>query len=257
MNDYICPECGATGRSARCPECGARRRIASATPADPSPLLRGLLVFCAVAFVGLVLLVGAATVWVLARKAPAPDPAPVGVAGPVDLDNAPEPVKAPPPEPEPKWTDAGRHSVAVGEVQIGISKVALDFVPLRGILGDADRSQGRELMVHVWVKNVSATRKLDFQGWNRTLSARQHRALLTDNFGNTYKRVEFGLGTSVLGAEEEASIHPGKHVTAVLVFEAPVQNTTYLRLELDPSAVGDRGSPVRFHIPGSMIQRTK
>jgi hypothetical protein len=228
-------------------------------PADPNPLLPGLLVFCAVAFVGLVLLVGAATLWVvLPRKGLGPAPVdPVPVALPVDREPAPEPVKAPPPEPEPKWTDSSRHSVAVGDVHLGISKVALDFVPLRGIIGDADRSQDRELMVHVWVKNVSATRKIDFQGWNRSLSARQHRALLTDNFGNTYKRVDFGLGTSVLGAEEEASIHPGKHVTAVLVFEAPLQNTTYLRLELDPSAFGDRGSPVRFHIPGSMIQRTK
>jgi hypothetical protein len=51
-----------------------------------------------------------------------------------------------------------------------------------------------------------------------------------------------------------ASVHPGKSVEDVVVFEEPVARAEYLRLELPASAFGGTGK-LRFQIPKSMIER--
>jgi hypothetical protein len=82
----------------------------------------------------------------------------------------------------------------------------------------------------------------------------RHVPRLTDNLGNRYKRITFGLGTTVVGRVNQESIHPGKTVDDVLVFEEPLANADVLRLGLPASAFGGTGE-IKFEIPKSMIRR--
>ena len=80
-------------------------------------------------------------------------------------------------------------------------------------------------------------------------------ATLTDNFGNTYKPVRFDLGTQVSGQISAAtSVYPGKEVEDLLVFEPPVDNVQFLRLQLPAAAFGGSGE-LRLQIPKGMIYR--
>ena len=76
---------------------------------------------------------------------------------------------------------------------------------------------------------------------------------LTDNFKNTYKRVNFGLLAEVKGQIKSESIYPGKTVNDLLVFEVPLKNVQYLRLELPAENIGGSGK-LRFQIPQSKIR---
>jgi hypothetical protein len=251
--EFVCRECGgvrevpsdAAGRQVRCQECGARG-VAWPEPSGPNPLLWILGGFGIAAFVV------AGLVGVVVLKVTLHPPRQVSTPPAITRQETPLPAEPSGTPKEPGWTDASRRSVTLGEVQVGISKVALGHVPLRDFRGPGI-SQERSLMVHVWVRNLSATRKVDFETWNQGL--RPHGAVLNDNFGNSYKRVVFGFGTEVVGSKEAASIHPGKHETAILVFEPPLSNAERLRLELEPTAFGGRGDPVRFEIPAGMVQK--
>ncbi len=77
---------------------------------------------------------------------------------------------------------------------------------------------------------------------------------LEDNFGNHYRQMTFGLGSTVDGQAENQSIYPGKAISDVLVFEAPIEKAKYLHLELPATAFGGTGK-VRFEIPAEMIAR--
>jgi hypothetical protein len=75
---------------------------------------------------------------------------------------------------------------------------------------------------------------------------------LTDNFGNGYKQVNFGLGSRVDGQVHSESIYPGKAISDLLVFEKPLDTAQYLLLELPAKNFGGQGR-LRFKIPKSMI----
>src|SRR5262249_40752227 len=124
------------------------------------------------------------------------------------------PVKADsPPPPRQAWADASRKQRVTSEaavVLVGAARV--DNIPLRH-LGQVTTSKEKHLWIGVGVANSSATRKVDYQSWGDAgrIVAR-HTPRLTDNFGNRYKRVHFGFGTTVTGQLKEESIHPGKAV---------------------------------------------
>jgi hypothetical protein len=80
-------------------------------------------------------------------------------------------------------------------------------------------------------------------------------ATLEDNFGNTYKRINFGFSSNPVGAVERSeSIYPNKSVSDVLVFEMPIDTIEYLRLELPAKNFGGTGM-LRLEIPKQMIAR--
>jgi hypothetical protein len=94
-------------------------------------------------------------------------------------------------------------------------------------------SQDDLLLIEDEITNLSPSKKLDYRGWNGAdFVFGRDFASLKDNFDNSYKRINFGFSTQVVGQVKSESIYPGKSQRDVLVFEKPVPNVEYLNLEL-------------------------
>jgi hypothetical protein len=104
------------------------------------------------------------------------------------------------------------------------------------------------------VTNRSQNRKVEYQSWlGRDFTFDRDHATLEDNFGNHYKRINFGIGTELVGHVESESVYLGKSVEDVLVFELPVDSIEYLDLELPAKNFGGEGM-LKLRIPRSMIK---
>lgn len=97
--------------------------------------------------------------------------------------------------------------------------------------------------VLVQVENHSATKLRVYKTWRGDLmELKVSPAVLTDNLGNVYRRITFGLGTMPFGGVGDVSIYPGETIRDVLVFERPVDAATKFTLKLPREALGDTGS---------------
>lgn len=101
--------------------------------------------------------------------------------------------------------------------------------------------------VLVDIANSSATRKLEYDGW----SSRSRGVSLEDEHGNVYRMVSWGAGTRAIWRSPQGdfwemqvrndSVHPGKTLTDILVFEKPIAQAKTLTLKLPRSNFGGRG----------------
>ena len=112
--------------------------------------------------------------------------------------------------------------------------------------GKAD--EGR-LLIAVEVRNLSATRKVDYVGWTRDGMAQVKDS--TDNFSNVYRPKSVGR-VSLAGQSPPMLIDPNKLGREVLAFEPPIEKAEFLRLELSAVAFG-KDDVVRLKIPAKMI----
>lgn len=145
--------------------------------------------------------------------------------------------------------------VRQGETQVQVRAVRVGKVSTRDRF-DGGKGESREVLlaIELEISNLSATKKLEYHTWGGTAMSFGTRTALRDNFGNTYKLVNFGFGTLVAGAVESESIYPGKSASDVLVFEEPVGQVEFLDLELPASQFDGEGT-LRIRIPASMIER--
>jgi hypothetical protein len=168
----------------------------------------------------------------------------------------PVPTKAPPApaKHEPDWAGPDK-AVRLGDLQVQIVQTTIGKVPLKTITGDAV-STNVLLMINLELLNTNPTQKAEYHSWTgRGLTFDRDYASLKDNFGNTYKRADFGLGSRPVGAVEgSGSIYPNRSLTEVLVFELPVNAATHLDLELPAKNYGSEGT-VRFRIPLESVVR--
>jgi hypothetical protein len=194
------------------------------------------------------------------EKAQATNQTVVGAKPPDAAAAANPPAMPVPPNPkvqeqeQENWASA-KQAVQQGDVRIRVTKVAVQKIPLKN-LGRSTESTDDLLSVHLQVANTSQTKKVNYLTWRgKDFSLERDWAAMTDNFDNTLKRIGFGFGTEVEGAVESTeSIYPGKSVDDILVFEAPIDATEYLRLELPAKNFGGTGN-IRLQIPTNMIER--
>jgi hypothetical protein len=148
-----------------------------------------------------------------------------------------------------EWVDVTKGAAQQGDVRIWVPTVMVGDVPLRH-LGHSSISESKYLMIRLRIENASETRKIGYESWaaNGRRLLQKHVPHLTDNFGNTYKPVTFGLTTEVEGQLEAESIYPGKYIDDLLVYEPPIDKAEYLRLELPASAFGGTGM-IRLQMP--------
>jgi len=139
-------------------------------------------------------------------------------------------------------------AVTQGDVIVQINEIKIDKVPLKDLGTDAV-SKKELLMVKVDLWNKNATKKLEYRTWaGADFATERDYATLKDNFGNGYKRLNFGFGTHPVGAVERSeALYPRKSVKDVLVFEVPTDTAIYLELELPAKNFGEEGM-VRFRI---------
>lgn len=234
-------------------------------PTPPSVSRPGVTVFLiggAVAAVGLLCTTGLLAWTLLRPAAPAP-------ALPVTAAPTPEPVRpADNPPAEPTYADATKGRVRVGDLEVIVLEVLYNKVPVIELLGNEGISPQPALIVKVGVRNASATRKVDFTGWapggglapgglaggKGIIPVNPNPATLKDDLGNTYKPAALETGVTVKDQKYQESIHPGRSLTDVLIFEPPVAKAQALLLELPLRALGGADS-VRFRIPTSKVNR--
>lgn len=222
----------------------------------------------------LVVLFGAATLWMRPNKAPRGKTAarartsagpgtteqagaPVQLAGLEELeelkDSGSKPATKPPepgaaaggtpaappataasPEEEAGWANAVTASVTKGNVRVKLN--AVQKGPVR-----FTRSEEECLSIIVELHNTHDSKIRQYTSWTRTPGLS-----LTDNFENRYALKSVKLKTG--------SIYPGSSIEEMLVFQKPVPKATFLRLQL-PAAAFDEDGVVRFQIPASMIEQ--
>ena len=152
------------------------------------------------------------------------------------------------------WASA-RNPVRQGDIQIRVLKVVTGKVPLKDSFNTSEtQSEDDLLAIEVEVSNLSQSKKVAYRTWNGAdFSFGQDFATLEDNFGNGYKRINFGIGADVVGQVKSDSIYPGKTLRDVLVFEPPVGNVQTLNLEL-PASNFDGEAMLRLSISADMIE---
>ncbi|MFQ5731362.1 MAG: hypothetical protein ACE5KM_05335 [Planctomycetaceae bacterium] len=140
-----------------------------------------------------------------------------------------------------QWAEPGT-AVRQGVVRVSVSKVSVGKVALKN-LGQESESKDALLKIELKIENLSDAKKTTYKSWGSRFTdfSSEERARLTDNLGNKYTNSHFGFGATVVGQLKTESIYPVKSVTDVLVFEAPVQKATILKLELPASAFGGTG----------------
>lgn len=149
-----------------------------------------------------------------------------------------------------EWASADQ-PVRQGDVQVRVVRVVEEQTPLKR-LGENTKSEDELLSVYVEVHNLSTSKKLSYETWQGAqFSVRRDHATLTDNFGNAYKRINFGFGTEISGQVRSDSLYPNKSISDVLVFESPIDDTEHLDLELPADNFGGEGM-LRFRIPRKM-----
>ncbi|WP_162672522.1 hypothetical protein [Gemmata massiliana] len=145
----------------------------------------------------------------------------------------------------------------LGDIQVRITKVTVGKIPVKA-LGMNAVSEDVLLAVTLELMNVNPTKKMEYQSWSGTGSfIDRGDVTLTDDFGNRYNRITFGLGTQPVGAlKRTESIYPNAVLNDVVVFEVPIAQATHLSLELPAQNFGDKGS-LRFRIPMDFVTRVQ
>jgi HEAT repeat protein len=132
-----------------------------------------------------------------------------------------------------EWADAFKNAVQQGDIQVQITNLVQDEF----------------IAIALAITNVSEKHKIEFKGWGTPEG--QNAPKLIDNFGNTY-RPNARAGLLLRKAETLQSLHPGHRTQDFLVFESPLENIEFLRLELPASVFGGTGQ-LRLEISKTMM----
>ncbi len=153
------------------------------------------------------------------------------------------------------WTPAAQNPTPVPgckDVYVAVLTLETEHVDVNDF--GKTTSRDKHLVIRVGIFNKSETRKVDYAGWGAVYGGGDNPPELVDNFGNTYPRVHFGLGSRIEGQVRSESIYPGKNLIDLLVFAIPIDKAEYLRLRLPADNLGGRGD-VRIQIPRSMFSK--
>jgi len=156
---------------------------------------------------------------------------------------------------EPKWASA-ESPVKQGDIEMQVISVSVGKIPLKAGYDESARTSKDELLaIELKLTNRSRTKKVEYSTWmGRDFTLSRDSATLGDNFGNRYKRIDFGFGATVVGRTDADSIYPGKTLVDVLVFELPIDSVEHLNLELPAKNFGGTGM-LRVRIPARMIEQ--
>jgi hypothetical protein len=142
----------------------------------------------------------------------------------------------------------------LGDVIVQVLSVRIGNVALKVSTGEGESTEPL-LAMNLEISNTNPNRKIDYVTWaGQDFSLNRDFGTLTDNNANSYKRIGFGIFNRPVGRADSNSIYPGKPLTDVLIFEAPLKTTDFLSIELCASNVGEKGL-FRIRIPASMIER--
>ena len=105
------------------------------------------------------------------------------------------------------------------------------------------------LVIEVQIVNKSDTKRVDYKSWQSSgFSIGRGFAYVKDEFGNHYKRIDFGFDIFPKGHVENATIEPEGKITDVMVFEKPIPKSTKLIIELPGENIGLDEKTLKFEI---------
>jgi len=149
---------------------------------------------------------------------------------------------------EDKWIDASKSAIERGDVRVKIISAVKGFPKLSAQLKNPEE----QLILTIDLYNRNSRRKLDYSGWGQR--ARINLAVkLTDDAENLYHLKTY-VRVTVEGQLTTKSIYPRESIQDILVFERPIDDIEYLRLELPAGAFGEPGM-LYFKIPKEMISQ--
>lgn len=132
----------------------------------------------------------------------------------------------------------------IGDVRVLIAGASMDCTGYISILGRHEVTEETNLNIIVGVSNSNPARTIGFVGW----STERGGAKLTDELGNSYRQVTFGVGRIVVGSTESATLYADSMAQDVIVFERPVPAAKILTLQLSAENFGGKGS-IKGRIP--------
>ena len=146
---------------------------------------------------------------------------------------------------ETEYVDAKTGNIRAGDVRVSVSAATIDFV--KGSEGSGEfKSKEKLLALRLRIDNTSSARKVEYTSWGSAEPPDESDLpRLTDEHGTAYKLITFGGERRVEGQLRSESIHPGKGVSDVLVFDAPAPGAQTLTLDL-PAQELRRGRADRF-----------
>jgi hypothetical protein len=136
---------------------------------------------------------------------------------------------------------------------VQIKNVAIDKVLLLDALGGTVTSNEELLTIQLTINTTNPTKKLEYHSWMGENRSSQNHATVTDEFGNVYDRIDFGILDHVIGSVKTKAIYPGNSVTDILVFQKPIASATEIDLELPGANCGQDGL-IRFRTPLNIVK---
>lgn len=161
-------------------------------------------------------------------------------------------VITPTPSPTPQevtWAPVDQ-PVKQGDIVVKVAGANVSKINLgNDVMGQPQFSKDPNLWIQLQITNTNTSLKIDYRTWaGQRYSRERDFATLTDDFGNQYKRIDFGLMFKPLGRVDAESIYPNRYIADILVYEPPVPNAQYLNLELPAGNFGGTGM-LRIRIP--------
>lgn len=134
-------------------------------------------------------------------------------------------------------TASGCSKVAAGTIAtdgvVEVHYVAARIGKIAFVSGASQTLSDKDvLQIRISIENRSDATKLQYKGWGGDSLASAHKATLSDDLGNIYKPVTFGIIHRPAGQKANESLYPGTTLDDVLVFEVPVEKAKLMHLIL-------------------------
>ena len=151
------------------------------------------------------------------------------------------------------WLDVSQGAWQRDDMLIAFSRAWVGKVEMVGPKDKRQVSKSKALVVGLKFTNVGAARRIEYRSWQRPAPPDAPLPVATDSTGKVLAAMKIDEGWEVPSHATNGTMLPGKSHEDWLLFEAPDPKAEYVRLELPSWAFGDKGEPVRLHIPKSLI----
>ncbi|MBU0534125.1 MAG: DUF4190 domain-containing protein [Candidatus Omnitrophica bacterium] len=155
-------------------------------------------------------------------------------------------------EPQIEWAPYNV-SVKQSDVSVRVTSAQIGKIKIKGLF-ETKESKDVLLSIELEITNTSDVKKCEYKTWNgMEMSFERDYGSLQDEYGNTYKRITFGMMERPEGQIFQESIYPEKSIKDILIFQVPVEKAKEIRLELPANNIGGEGY-FRIAIPTSFIK---
>ncbi len=151
------------------------------------------------------------------------------------------------------WLDVSKGAWQRDDVLVTFTSAWVSKVELVGPKGNRKYSKDKLLQIGLKFTNIGAARRIEYRSWQQQSPPDAQPLVATDSTGKALAPAKFEDVWAPSNYAKDGAMLPGKNHEDLLIFDAPDPQAEYVRLELPILAFGDRGQPIRLHIPKSLI----